>query len=733
MLVVGLGMIGGSFAKALKSRGLAYVYGADRRTDELSLGISHEVIDASIDLTKDMIQKMDVILLATPVRAMESIFEQLKPMLSSHTIVTDVGSTKVSVIAAAKSVFGYLPPNFILGHPIAGAEKSGVLAANENLFANNKVVLTPQSNCDPLMLDTLHSIWSSVGAEVISMDAKNHDYVLANSSHLPHLLAYTLVDALANDEQGADIFRFAAGGFSDFTRIASSDPTMWRDVFLANKDATLKSLDNFEVHLKQMRAFIEHADGAAMFGVFARSKSARDHFLRLQKEKNSIIEPIRSVSITVLSALLIKGSPTIVGDKKLSHLAVVLAALEKRVTRIENIDTGGDINITLQALQDMGVLIERFNKNSIRIHGVGLRGLKAPIAPINVGQSVISMYVLLPLLAVQDFVSTLTSTGELLDQPFPELVSLVRSMGRNIQAKEMSMLPITLAKESVKASREEEILLNHSYSQEMACAVLMKAILLQGSVHSFNTLSKLLADSQYIFEHFGYSVDGDEKTISLSKLDHYQVKADIELCADKMKTSWLILLSCLSPGASLRLDNLYMNKRYVSYLGTLISMGAKIKSTQHEQNTNIASKLHVGFAPLKSFSISKDEVREYSGNLLFLCVAAVCAAGRSTVEGVDLLPPDQQDRIEIFIDALKILKVPCTFKHGVLEIEGQTSIVGGVLDCAGDYDLALAMLALGLRSRNPIKVDGCERLLNEFEEFEAITSQVGFVCETTLQ
>jgi 3-phosphoshikimate 1-carboxyvinyltransferase len=285
VMIIGLGMIGGSFAKALKERGLATLYGVDRREGELALGVSTGVIDHPAELSAAFVSKMDIIILATPVRAMESVLFDIKPFLSKNILVTDVGSTKVSVVEAVRRVFSEVPPNFIPSHPIAGAEKSGVLASNSLLFEKHMAIVTPLPDSNPVLLDRLHRLWRAVGADVVSMDVEHHDHVLASSSHLPHLLAYTLVDALANGERSQDVFKFAAGGFRDFTRIASSDPVMWRDVFMANKDATLATLDHFTDRLADMRTAIAQGDGASMFGVFTRAKSARDHFLRLLEQR----------------------------------------------------------------------------------------------------------------------------------------------------------------------------------------------------------------------------------------------------------------------------------------------------------------------------------------------------------------------------------------------------------------------------------------------------------------
>ena len=726
ILIIGLGMIGGSFAKALKNKKLAYVYGADRRREELTLGLSTQVIDESVELTKEIVEKMDVILLATPVRAIESILVELKPLLATHTLVTDVGSTKGSVLDAVKSVFGETPPNFILGHPIAGAEKSGVLAANPHLFEEHKVILTPQPNSDPVMLDTLHRIWTALGAEVLSMDVDQHDHVLANSSHLPHLLAYTLVDSLANNERSQDIFRFAAGGFRDFTRIASSDPTMWRDVFLANREATLASLDNFTDHLQQMRTFIEKADTSSMFGVFTRAKSARDHLLRLQT-KNDLMASTRPVSFSVFPSSLIKGKPCLFGDKNLSHLAIVVAALAEGVSDIINLDQSNNVKVTLQALQDMGVVIERFDNNHFRVHGVGLQGLKAPIAPINIHQSRLSLHLLLPVLAKQSFAVDFVADNELLVEPFTELLSLVDALGVKVQSSKADCLPFSVDA-TVKYIENYQAHIG-IYSEQIKLAALMAGIMSQTKANISFGPEMIIDNTERLLTTFGYHLAMHEKYIGINRKQQKIIGTQIVIPSDNTKVSWLALLASLLPGSNLELENIFISSKRESFLGLLMSIGGTIKiGTVDKEQPEFINELQVGFGSLQSFSIEEEQLNLYRNELLLLCVAAVYASGTSRIEGVNTLPYYWQDRILAFIDALKALDVPCKLELGILEISGQIPN-GGELDCAGDYDLALAMLALGVRSRDPITVHDCQKLLEEFEEFEAVTKQVGFYCQ----
>lgn len=721
VLIVGLGMIGGSFAKSLKEKGLATLYGADRRESELALGVSTGVIDYPAKLTADYIAKMDIIILATPVRAMASVLSEIQPHLSRTTLLTDVGSTKGSVIEAAEKVFGSVPRNFIPSHPIAGAEKSGVLAANSHLFERHMAIVTPLVNSDPILLDRLHQLWAAVGADVVSMDVEHHDHVLASSSHLPHLLAYTLVDALANSDRSQDVFKFAAGGFRDFTRIASSDPVMWRDVFLSNKDATLATLDHFTERLAVMRAAIEQGDGASMFGVFTRAKSARDHFLRLLEQRTSdVTKDVKSVSISVAPASAIKGDVSLLGDKSLSHKAITLACLSHGVSHLRNIDLTGDVRVTIQVFRDMGVVIEEVSSQQLRVHGVGLKGLKAPIAPINVHQSSMSLHLLLPVLAGQSFPVTLTGEGRLLNQPLSELLDIVRSMGGEASASVTNCLPVYLEPGSL--SNVSLVLANGS--RELFSAALL-AMLYSPIEASLHTYQQHVTQAETLFRCFGLEMVRNGDRVRYAPLVPQCV--DVELPGDVSKTAWLALSAVLLPGSSLKVANALVGEMASPCLSFLRLIGANISITPATSDGFDVGCVRILFSPLSGFELSSDQVYGLREELTLACVAAAYATGVSVLHGVSNLPYYYEDRVLVLVDALQHFGIVCEYHSGSLFITGGMPL-GGDLDCAGDYHLALAMLMLGLRSREMTKVHDCQKLLEEFTELESITAQLGFHC-----
>lgn len=290
--ILALGLIGGSLALALKERGFAReIVAWGPREPSLARGLELGIIDRYELELEAAVRESDIVVVATPTQIAEEMIHRLAELirqgtLGETTVITDVASVKGNLLAAAQSAFGATPPNLVLGHPIAGSEKSGVDAAKSDLYVNHKVILTPCPETDLRGLDLVRSMWRAAGAEVAEMPVAEHDEVLAATSHLPHMLAYSLVDALSSMDERLDIFRYAAGGFRDFTRIASSDPTMWVEISLANSAALLKMIDRFSGQLEELRQAIEQSDREAIRDSFTRAKTARDNFAQILARQN---------------------------------------------------------------------------------------------------------------------------------------------------------------------------------------------------------------------------------------------------------------------------------------------------------------------------------------------------------------------------------------------------------------------------------------------------------------
>lgn len=276
--VIGLGMIGGSFSGALKRAGhQGKVSAVVRRDDVGRRGVELDLIDDYTTAIDESIAEFDVIMLAVPMLSMRDQLNALKPYVRPDAIITDAGSVKGQFVRDAESVFDSLS-QLVPGHPIAGREKTGVDASDVTLFTNKRVLLTPTPTTSPDAVAVVTALWEATGATVESLDVEQHDRVLAATSHLPHVLAFALVDTLATQQEVEEIFRYAAGGFKDFTRIASSDAIMWRDVCLSNRDAILDSIDQLDEHLKLLRGAIANSDGDQIEATFRRARDARDTY-----------------------------------------------------------------------------------------------------------------------------------------------------------------------------------------------------------------------------------------------------------------------------------------------------------------------------------------------------------------------------------------------------------------------------------------------------------------------
>ena len=280
LVVVGVGLIGGSFARALKERGqVGRVVGVGRGRANLDAALKLGLIDEIAEDAKRAFAAADFILVATPVGQMRQAFDRIAPVLKAGAVVTDAGSTKSDVVDIARSAFGAKFGQFVPAHPIAGAEETGAHAARGDLYEGKKVVVTALPETDAACVALVEAAWRACGARIFAMAPDLHDKTFAAVSHLPHVLAFALVDEIAGKPHADTLFRYAASGFRDFTRIAGSSPEMWRDISLANRDALLCEIDAYVKRLAEVRAMIERRDAAALDGVFSNARRARQEWL----------------------------------------------------------------------------------------------------------------------------------------------------------------------------------------------------------------------------------------------------------------------------------------------------------------------------------------------------------------------------------------------------------------------------------------------------------------------
>jgi prephenate dehydrogenase len=284
LVIFGVGLIGGSVALALKKQANApFCVGVGRNQASLDQALTLQIIDEAATDLAVALQDADMVLIAAPVAQTKTILQRIQPHLSKQTIITDAGSTKTDVLATAKAVLGDQSSQFIGGHPIAGAEKSGPAAAMADLYHGKHVVITPSAENSEACVNQVRQLWQACGADVIEMPAAKHDAIFASVSHLPHLLAFALVEDIASRDNANELFQFAASGFRDFTRIAASSPEMWCDISFANKTALLAEITRYEQALSMLKQSLADDDAEALQAAFQRASDARKQWSKDKK------------------------------------------------------------------------------------------------------------------------------------------------------------------------------------------------------------------------------------------------------------------------------------------------------------------------------------------------------------------------------------------------------------------------------------------------------------------
>ncbi|WP_146873206.1 bifunctional prephenate dehydrogenase/3-phosphoshikimate 1-carboxyvinyltransferase [Halovibrio variabilis] len=734
LLIVGLGLIGGSLAAALRVAGFkGNIVACDPDEQEIARGIEMGLIDSGGAQLDEQVNDATMVVLAVPVLAMESVMNTLAGAMqraSPDMVITDVGSTKATIRACAQRVFGQVPTNMVLGHPIAGSEKSGVAAANPRLYVDHKVILTPEPNVDLGALQRVRCLWEACGAEVLEMDVERHDQVLARTSHLPHLLAFSLVDTLARQDQRLDIFRYAAGGFRDFTRIAGSDPVMWRDIFIANKQAVLASLDDFEAGLSRLRHAVETGDSDALIATFDRASHARHYFDSLLNKTSYQAEyhmqPQGKVSYRVQPGGQALGRLRVPGDKSMSHRSIMLGALAEGVTEVKGFLEGEDSLATLQAFREMGVAIEGPHQGRVTIHGVGLHGLKAPAGPIYVGNSGTAMRLFSGLLAGQAFDSELTGDESLTKRPMARVADPLRLMGATIDTAEGGRPPLRI--------RGGVPLKGIYYDMPMASAQVKSCLLLAGLYAEGETRVREPAPTrdhtERMLNGFGYAVSREGDTCWLQGGGQLTA-GPIDVPSDISSATFFLVAAAITPGADITLEHVGINPTRIGVINILTLMGADLAlDNQREVGGEPVADIRIRYAPLKGIDIPVDQVPLAIDEFPALFIAAANAEGVTRLRGAEELRVKESDRIQAMADGLAVLGVPHTVVADGIDITGngnaqKASYGGGRIDSLGDHRIAMAFAIAALRANEDIVIDDCANVATSFPDFVELATRIG--------
>jgi 3-phosphoshikimate 1-carboxyvinyltransferase len=725
LCIIGVGLMGGSVARAARLKGLSNnIVGYGRLQDLQNLETAKclgVIDDYALDI-EIAVKDANCVVIATPVESIESILSLLKPIWSDHTIYTDVGSTKGSVVAAAQRVFGVIPNNFVLAHPIAGAEQSGVEAAIDDLFVNKRLIISPLSHTRLDALQKIQSFWEHCGSDVSMMEVHRHDAILAATSHLPHVLAFALVDMLGHQDEQSEIFNYAAGGFRDFTRIASSDPTMWRDICLANKNEIIPLLQQTQLQLNKIQCLLENNEGQQLFEIFAYANTARQRFLN-QFEGNMT----KTITFKVQPGGLLQGEARVPGDKSMSHRSIMLGSLADGVTHVKGFLEAEDALATLQAFRDMGVEIEGPVDGCLTIHGVGKHGLKAPKNDLYLGNSGTSMRLLSGLLAGQSFDSVLTGDKSLSGRPMKRVTEPLALMGADIKATDKGTAPLYI---TGKAGQLQGI----DYAMPMASAQVKSCLLLAGMYADGETSVTEPAPTrdhtERMLSGFSYPVNQQGSKVTITA-EGKLTAADIDVPSDISSAAFFLVGASIAPGSDLLLKHVGINPTRTGVIDILRLMGANIEVlNERVVGGEPVADLHVVYSPLTGIDIPEALVPLAIDEFPVLFVAAACAKGQTRLSGAEELRVKESDRIQVMADGLKILGVDAQPTEDGMVIQGGT-IGGGVVTSHGDHRIAMAFSIAGLRADAPITILDCANVNTSFPEFKDLVHRLGLalVCE----
>lgn len=725
LCIIGVGLMGGSVARTARLKGLSKnIVGYGRLQDLQNLETAKHlgVIDDYTLHIEVAVQDADCVVIATPVESIENILSLLQPVWSDHTIYTDVGSTKGNVVAAAQRVFGVIPNNFVLAHPIAGGEQSGVEAAVDDLFVNKRLIISPLSHTRQDALQKIQSFWEQCGSDVSMMEVHRHDAILAATSHLPHVLAFALVDMLGHQDEQSEIFNYAAGGFRDFTRIASSDPTMWRDICLANKNEIIPLLEQTKLQLDKIQCLLEHDDGQQLFEIFAYANTARQRFLN-QFEGNMT----KTITFKVQPGGLLQGEARVPGDKSMSHRSIMLGSLADGVTHVKGFLEAEDALATLQAFRDMGVEIEGPVDGCLTIHGVGKHGLKAPKNELYLGNSGTSMRLLSGLLAGQSFNSVLTGDKSLSGRPMKRVTEPLALMGADIKATENGTAPLYI---TGKTGQLQGI----NYVMPMASAQVKSCLLLAGMYAEGETSVTEPAPTrdhtERMLSGFSYPVKQQGSKVTITA-DGKLTAADIDVPSDISSAAFFLVGASIAPGSDLLLKHVGINPTRTGVIDILRLMGAKIEVlNERVVGGEPVADLHVVYSPLTGIDIPEALVPLAIDEFPVLFVAAACAKGQTRLSGAEELRVKESDRIQVMADGLQILGVDAQPTEDGMIIQGG-AIGGGVVTSHGDHRIAMAFSIAGLRADAPITILDCANVNTSFPEFKDLVHRLGLdlVCE----
>lgn len=690
--IAGVGLIGGSLGLAARRAGLAgEIVGLGRSRANLDVALARGALDRA-GSEPGILADCDLVVLATPVAAIVPTAAAIARHLPDGAVVTDAGSVKEAVVGPAAAALG-ARLRFVGGHPIAGTERNGAAAAEEELFRGARCVLTPVDSTDRAALDLVRRLWEGVGMSVVEMAPRDHDEVLALTSHAPHVVAFALAQlAGAAAGAGVDPLPFAGPSFRGATRVASSSPEVWRDILAANAPAVGRVV----------RALAERLRGLA--GLAASDPAA---LLRALEEAREVRLRIASAPAPAPDAVRVEpavgplgGAVEVPGDKSIAHRAILLGAVAHGTTTVRGVGGGEDNASTIRVLRGLGVSIGRTG-GTVRIEGRGFEGLAAPSGVLDCGNSGTTMRLLCGLLAARPFAATLDGDASLRRRPMGRVVRPLVEMGAAFETAD-GRPPVTVRGGTLRPAR---IVL------DVASAQVKTALLLAGLQTAGETAVREPGSSrdhtERILPAFGGRIE------RLSPLD-VAVRgpqrlrgAEIAVPGDPSAAAFWLVAGSIVPGSRIAVRGVGVNPTRTGALDVLRAMGARIElAAGAPVGEEPVADLLVEATALRAVAVEGETMLRAIDEFPVLAVAAACATGATRFADAGELRVKESDRIAAMASGLRALGAAVEEAPDGMVVHGPTALRGGAVESHGDHRIAMAFAIAALVASGPVEIRG---------------------------
>ena len=685
--IIGLGLIGGSLALALKRNYPRYhILGIDRSIDTLQTALEHHVIDRALPL-EQAVPQADILILCVPVGQIDSVLQTCQPYLQDHTLITDVGSTKLSVINAARKTLGTKISQFIPAHPIAGSEQHGINAAQANLFEHKKTILCPLTENRHEDLQKIQSLWEALGADCHLLSAEQHDAIFAAVSHLPHLLAYTYMAQIAHSDDMHIKLELAGSGFRDFTRIAGSSSEIWADIFFNNRPALLREIDAWQLLLAKVKSMIEHNQTDTLRHVLDEAANLRQTWQEidtagrtctklLQQDLPPLLrrpsqhptnetaqrsEPLAPAAM-VAGAIVhkpgnsiikmptlqqVSGNITLPGSKSISNRVLLLAALSQGTTVVRSVLQAEDTHIMLTALNQLGIECAR-QGNSNDYHIQGTAGcFPNKQAHLFMGNAGTAMRPLTAALAIQGGNYELSGIARMHERPIHDLVESLRQLGCNIDyLQQIGYPPIKIGVRH-PIPVPQTIQINGNTSSQFTTALLMALPLLTQHLNHGITVEIIgeLISKPYIaltlnlLKRFGVEItQQDWSSFTIPAQASYHSPGDIAVEGDASSASYFLAAGAIGKGP-VRVIGIGSNSIQgdIQFAQALQQMGAQISI----DNLSITASAPAE-GKLRAVDLDCNAIPDAA---MTLAICALFAEGTTTLRNIASWRVKETDRI----------------------------------------------------------------------------------------